>query len=73
MESIEDRLERLTEENPAICGGDRVFRGTRISLQFAVSRARNGESYEILREDYPRLSCEQLNLLFELASQQNFS
>ena len=61
---VRDKAERLGV-NPS---EEKVMPKTPESARYV-----SDDPYEILREDYPRLSCEQLNLLFELAGQQNFS
>ncbi|WP_376694376.1 DUF433 domain-containing protein [Wenzhouxiangella sp. EGI_FJ10409] len=43
------------ERNPEICGGQPVFRGTRVPVQQVVEQIRQGVPVEQLREDYPAL------------------
>jgi len=46
--------------NPKVQGGEPVFEGTRIHLEFVARRLRKGESIETLLEDYPALTREDI-------------
>ena len=50
------RPQGLVEQNPAICSGQRVFRGTRIPVAVVVGQLRAGVSREELEQDFPQLS-----------------
>src|SRR5205085_11915706 len=56
------RIERLVVINPAIMGGNPVFRGTRVPVHQVAELLAKGESVERLREDYPRVSEDMIRL-----------
>lgn len=43
------------ERNPGICGGQPVFKGTRVPVQQVVEQIRQGVPVEQIMEDYPEL------------------
>ncbi len=47
--------ERYVERNPAIMGGEPVVRGTRVPIRTVAGLIAQGESREIMREDYPQV------------------
>jgi uncharacterized protein (DUF433 family) len=46
---------RYVERNPAIMGGEPVIRGTRVPVRTVAGLIEQGESREIMREDYPQV------------------
>jgi uncharacterized protein (DUF433 family) len=54
------RVQELVEVNPAIRGGEPVFRGTRIPVQMIADFVRQGVPAEEILEDYPALTAESL-------------
>ena len=56
------RIERLVVVNPEIMGGNPVFRGTRVPVHQVAELLNKGETVERLREDYPRVSEEMIQL-----------
>jgi len=48
--------ERYVECNPAIMGGEPVIRGTRVPVRTIAGLIEQGESREVMREDYPQVS-----------------
>ena len=52
-------LTRITS-NPDIFGGKPVIRGLRISVELVLSLMAQGESMEVLLEDYPDLTQEDI-------------
>lgn len=47
---------RYVERNPAIMGGEPVIRGTRVPVRTVAGlMIEQGESREIMREDYPQV------------------
>jgi uncharacterized protein (DUF433 family) len=51
-------LARYVERNPAIMGGEPVIRGTRVPVRTVAGLIEQGESREIMREDYPQVPAE---------------
>lgn len=47
--------ERYVERNPAIMGGEPVIRGTRVPVRTVAGLIEQGESREIMREDYSQV------------------
>jgi uncharacterized protein (DUF433 family) len=47
--------ERYIERNPAIMGGEPVIRGTRVPVRTVAGLIEQGESREVMREDYPQV------------------
>jgi len=47
--------ERYVEQNPAIMGGEPVIRGTRIPVRTIAGLIEQGETREVMREDYPQV------------------
>ncbi|NLV46556.1 MAG: DUF433 domain-containing protein [Candidatus Hydrogenedentes bacterium] len=52
-------LTRITS-NPDIFGGKPIIRGLRISVELVLSLMAQGESMEVLLEDYPDLTQEDI-------------
>ncbi len=42
--------------DPAICGGEAVFKGTRVLLRTVLGYLAHGESTEVVRSDFPSLT-----------------
>ncbi len=53
------QLDRITS-NPAIFGGKPIVRGMRISVELILSLLAQGETQELLLEDYPGLHAEDI-------------
>ena len=47
--------DRYVERNPAIMGGGPVIRGTRVPVRTVGGLIEQGESREVMREDYPHV------------------
>lgn len=47
--------DRYVERNPAIMGGEPVIRGTRVPVRTVAGLIEQGESREVMREDYPQV------------------
>jgi uncharacterized protein (DUF433 family) len=52
---------RRVSSHPDVVGGEPVFEGTRISVRHVGERARRGEAVELLLEDFPRLTAEEVS------------
>jgi uncharacterized protein (DUF433 family) len=47
--------DRYVERNPAIMGGEPVIRGTRVPVRTVAGLIEQGESREVMRQDYPQV------------------
>jgi uncharacterized protein (DUF433 family) len=56
------RANRLVVTDPEIMGGQPVFRGTRVPVHLISERLRQGETRDRLREDFPRITDEMIQL-----------
>jgi uncharacterized protein (DUF433 family) len=56
------RVRQLVVSDPGIRGGEPVFRGTRVPVHMIAELIAMGESDEVLREDYPRVTEEMFRL-----------
>jgi len=50
--------DRYVQRNPTVMGGEPVIRGTRIPVRTIAGLIAQGESREVLREDYPHVPAE---------------
>jgi uncharacterized protein (DUF433 family) len=57
---IEQLLLKRITSNPEIFGGKPIIRGMRISVELVLSLMAQGESVEVLLEDYPDLTREDI-------------
>jgi len=58
--------------DPGVCGGEAVFRGTRVTLRTVLASLAAGDSIEQVLQDYPTLTKEdvQAAIAFAAASAQ---
>lgn len=56
------------EINPHVCHGKPVIRGTRVLVSTILGALGGGDSPEILLEDYPGISREDISAALEFAS-----
>jgi len=54
--------------DPAICGGEPVIRGTRVTLQTILASLAAGDSPEKILDDFPTLTDEDVRAVAEFAS-----
>ena len=54
LKNYEDRIVR----NPAVCGGEPVFKGTRVTLRTILASLADGDSAEEILKDFPALKLE---------------
>ncbi len=59
--------ERLIVSDPAIMGGAPVIRGTRLPAHVIHARLKAGDSVDMLREDHPYVTREQIDAAFLFA------
>ncbi len=55
---IEENADSVIVRNPEILGGTPVIRGTRISARVILGRLNDGDTVDIILEDYPYLDRE---------------
>lgn len=54
------KFEDAFERNPKVCGGQPVFRGTRVLLRTVLASLAEGDSFEEILNAFPTLTLEQL-------------
>jgi uncharacterized protein (DUF433 family) len=59
-------LERITCD-PAVFGGKPIVRGLRISVALILSLLRQGESWDVILDDYPDLETDDIRACLEYA------
>jgi uncharacterized protein (DUF433 family) len=64
MKTHGDRLVRDKE----ICGGEPVFRGTRVTLRTVLASLADGDSIEDILTDFPSLKAEDVQAAIEFAA-----
>jgi uncharacterized protein (DUF433 family) len=52
------KIENRVLRDPGICGGETVFKGTRVTLRTVLASLADGDSVEQILEDYPTLKPE---------------
>jgi len=60
----EDRIVR----DPQICGGEPVFRGTRVTLRTVLASLAAGDSIEAILADFPALKVEDVKAAIAFAA-----
>jgi uncharacterized protein (DUF433 family) len=63
-EHFHDRIVR----DPQICGGDPVFRGTRVTLRTVLASLAAGDSAEEILADFPSLKTEDIRAAIAFAA-----
>lgn len=61
-------MDQRIVRNPEICGGEPVFRGTRVTLRTVLSSLSEGASTEEILEDFPTLSKEDVRAAIMFAA-----
>ncbi len=59
--------ERITRD-PRICGGEAVFKGTRVTLRTVLASLAAGDSTEEILVDFPSLSAEDIRAAIAFAA-----
>ncbi len=54
--------------DPGICGGEPVFKGTRVTLRTVLASLAEGDSNEDILSDYPSLKAEDLQAAIAFAA-----
>jgi len=57
--------ERIIRD-PGICGGEPVFKGTRVTLRTVLASLADGDSIEEIRADFPSLKMEDVQAAMRL-------
>jgi uncharacterized protein (DUF433 family) len=61
-------FEDAFERNPKICGGQPVFRGTRVPLRTVLASLAEGDSFEDILRSFPTLTQEHLRAAVAFAA-----
>jgi len=64
MQNSEERIVR----DPAICGGEPVFRGTRVTLRTVLASLAAGDTIEEILTDFPSLKTEDVRAAIAFAA-----
>lgn len=62
--NIDDRIVR----DPQVCGGEPVFRGTRITLRTVLASLADGDAIEQILADFPTLKAEDVQAAISFAA-----
>ena len=62
--SFDDRIVR----DPGICGGEPVFRGTRVTLRTVLASLAAGDTTEAILSDFPSLKAEDVQAAIAFAA-----
>lgn len=62
-----DSLDRFVRD-PAICGGETVIRGTRVTLRTVLASLAEGATGEEILTDFPTLSAEDVRAVIAFAA-----
>ena len=61
-------LHELILRDPRICGGEPVFRGTRVTLRTVLASLADGDSIKTILTSYPTLSEDQVKATIAFAA-----
>lgn len=64
VKNHEDRIVR----DPKICGGEPVFRGTRVTLRTVLASLADGDAPEEILKDFPSLKAEDIQAAITFAA-----
>lgn len=62
------KIENRVIRDPGICGGETVFKGTRVTLRTVLASLADGDSVEQILEDYPSLKSEDVHAAIAFAA-----
>ena len=65
--TIEDYQQRIVRDK-AICGGEPVFKGTRVTLRTVLASLASGDSVEEILADFPSLTVEDVRAAIAFAA-----
>ncbi len=60
--------EAFFERNPAVCGGQLVIRGTRVSVRTLLASLAEGDDEDAIRTAFPSVSAEALRAVIAFAA-----
>jgi uncharacterized protein (DUF433 family) len=61
-------LSELTIRDPAVCGGEPVFRGTRVTLRTVLASLADGDSTDQILKSFPTLTVDQIRAAIACAA-----
>lgn len=61
-------LQDLIAKDPKICGGEAVFRGTRVTLRTVLASLASGDSPEQIVKSFPSLTLQHVNAAIAFAA-----
>jgi uncharacterized protein (DUF433 family) len=61
-------LHDLINPNPAVCGGEPVFRGTRVTLRTVLASLADGDDIEQILKSFPTLTDRQIKAAIAFAA-----
>jgi uncharacterized protein (DUF433 family) len=61
-------LQEVITRDPAVCGGQPVFRGTRVTLRTVLASLADGDSIPQILRSFPTLSEQQVNAAVAFAA-----
>ncbi len=64
---MEDYMNRIVSD-PQICGGEPCIQGTRIPVHIILSHFAAGDTAEIILEQFPRITHEDIQAIFQYAA-----
>jgi uncharacterized protein (DUF433 family) len=62
------KLEDVIHRDPAISGGEAIFRGTRVTLRTVLASLADGDSIEQILKSFPSLNEEQVRAVIAYAA-----
>lgn len=62
------RLPDAITQDPKVCGGEPVFRGTRVTLRTVLASLAEGDSVEQIVASFPTLTAEQVRMAIAFAA-----
>ncbi len=62
------RLQEMIIRDPALCGGQPVFRGTRVTLRTVMASLADGDSVDQIVASFPTLSEQQIRAAIAFAA-----
>ncbi|MGA2903270.1 MAG: DUF433 domain-containing protein [Candidatus Korobacteraceae bacterium] len=68
MEGSRQTFEQRIVRDPGICGGEPVFRGTRVTLRTVLASLAAGDVAEAILSDFPSLTMEDVRAAIAFAA-----
>lgn len=62
------KLEELIIRDPAICGGQPVFKGTRVTLRTVMASLADGDTVDQIVQSFPTLTEQQVRAAISFAA-----